>query len=553
MKRRIFFSLLITALLTSVLMVLLVSQALPAAAGRRTADSLRQEAALFRQKLPQEDRTAYLANSATLSRLTLIDPQGTVAYDSNGEAGAMDNHLTRPEVVAAQREGTGSAQRFSDTLGLQSIYFAARLEDGSILRLAAPVRVGRVLFQDTLPWLLLGVALASVLSMLLAGRVTRGLTRVIEGIDLDRPEEAVAYDELNPMLRRIDQQNKKAREQLLTLQSQQQEMDALLNGMTEGFLALDQQRRVRTINRSAAKLLNVTVESAQGRSMTELYRRPELMAFLDELQQRGAAQATLPWDERSYHWTANTLENRQTVIIIRDITQRVEDDNMRKRFTANVSHELRTPLTAICGYTEMLLNGMAKPEDQSEFLQRIADESKRLLQLIEDILELSKLDEGNPRGRRDRLDLRDIVARTLETLEPLAQARDVHLSFKGEMAPVMGDATLLGELVGNLVDNAIKYNRAGGKVEVSLRRERAGAVLAVSDSGIGIEHAQQDKIFERFFRTDKSRSKQTGGTGLGLSIVKHSAEYHQATLQLDSQPGQGTTITVKFPPAEEER
>ncbi len=553
MRKRVFYTILITALLTGVLMVLLVNQALPAAAARRTETSLSQEAALFKLKMPEDNPVAYLENSATLSRITLIAPDGTVRYDSGSEADLMENHQARPEVALARQQGTGSAQRLSDTLNQQSIYYATQLNDGSVLRLAAPVKVGRVLFQDTLPWLLLGVVLATVLSLLLAGRVTKRITRAIESIDLDRPEEAVTYEELNPMLRRIAQQNKRAHEQLTALQSQQQERDALINGMSEGFLTLDQQRRVRTINQSAANLLNVSAANAIDRSITELYRRPELMAFLDELKRRGAAQATMPWQNRSYHWVANTLENNQTVVILRDVTERVEDENMRTRFTANVSHELRTPLTAICGYTEMLQNGMAKPEDQGQFLNLIGAESRRLLQLIEDILELSKLDEGYPRGRRDKLDLNTIVAQTLETYRTLAESKGVSLTYRGEPAQVVGDATLLGELVGNLVDNAIKYNRPDGQVEVTLKRGRDSVDLTVSDTGIGIEHAQQDKIFERFFRTDKSRSKQTGGTGLGLSIVKHSAEYHGATLHLDSQPGQGTSIAVRFPTEELER
>ena len=549
MKKRIFASLLLVALLTGLFSILIAWGVLPGAAARRTEESLSQAAALLELRLPpQGPDEAFFNSIVSVNRITWIAADGTVRFDSQEDARGMDNHRDRPEVQEALATGSGSATRHSDTLSEDLLYYAQRLKDGSVLRLAAPVRLTRVLFRDLLPWLAAGVVASLVLSALLAGRIGKGFTHTIEQIDMDRPEEGRAYEELSPLLSRINRQNLQAQEQLRALQRQQQEMDALLNGMSEGFLVLDDQRRVQRINPSAAALLHVPVESAAGRSITELYRRPELLDFLDELQEQGTASATLPWDLRSYQWSASRLHGAgATVVLLRDVTRMVEGEAMRRRFTANVSHELRTPLTAICGYSEMLDNGMVQKDDEKEFIARINAESKRLLQLIEDILELSKLDEGYPGGRSKRLSLYDTAKESLQQFKPVAENKQVKLSLKGDKADVLGDPTLLSELINNLVDNAIKYNRQDGRVDLEIRQGRDTVDLTVHDTGIGIAPDQQDKIFERFYRTDNSRSKETGGTGLGLSIVKHSAEYHKATLQLDSQPGQGTSITVRFP------
>ncbi len=549
MKKRIFIGLIMISLLTGLLFTLVVGAVLPISAQRRVIDSLQQEAALVRTRMPAEGASAdFLNRLITDSRITWIAADGHVHYDHPADAQTMENHANRPEVIQALASGRGSAVRHSQTLGQDMMYYALRLGDGSVLRLAAPVQVTRLLFSDLLPWLGICLALCLVAALLIARLLTTDLTRAIAGINLDAPEEVDTFEELSPLLTRISQQNQRGHEQLNALAQKQQEMDTLIDGMSEGFMVLDARRRVITINRSAAAMLAVDPGEALGKTLPEISRRPEILQLLQEMDRAGEAAVTMPWDLKSYAINASAIQDAQgAVLLLRDVTERVEGENMRKRFTANVSHELRTPLTTICGYSEMLQSGMVKPGDEQEFFARIASESKRMLALVEDILRLSRLDEGHPGGQYKRVSLWEIAQDALASLTPAADKKEVSLHLRGDKLSIIGDPTLLSELVSNLVDNAIKYNRIGGRVDVSILPAKDGVNLVVQDNGIGIERSQQDKIFERFYRTDKSRNKDTGGTGLGLSIVKHSAEYHRATLRVDSEVGLGTTITVTFP------
>lgn len=319
--------------------------------------------------------------------------------------------------------------------------------------------------------------------------------------------------------------------------------------MSEGFVILDMQLNILSINRSACRLFGTTHEEAVGKPLPAINRQPEIMRLILDLENLKESDTQFPLHGRTYQMTANVVDDRERgiVLLVTDITDKVEGENMRKRFSANVSHELRTPLTTICGYTEMLDSGMVNQEDHADFFGRINKESKRMLTLVEDILKLSKMDEGYPGGHRDPVSLLSIAKTTAETLENAALLKGVTLHVAGEDAKVVGYKTLLSELTFNLMDNAIKYNKQGGRVDVHVARRPGETVLTVQDTGIGIEGYQQDKIFERFYRTDKSRSKETGGTGLGLSIVKHAAEYHKARLAVDSRLGEGTTMTVVFP------
>ncbi len=550
MRRRFFYSLTAVALLTGLVLLLVTGSVLPMAARRQVQGMLEAEGRAFAARYPQGGFSAEQVQLLfSPNRLTWIDTDGRVLYDNQSDAALMDNHIDRPEIAQALAEGSASSVRASATLrGEELLYYALRLRDGRVIRLSAPVAQSGQILRVMLPWLIGGLAAALLLSAVIARALSRHMSASIEKIDLDHPEEAQTFAELSPMLSRINQQNQRGAQQLRVLTDKQLEMDALLNAMNEGFIALDSRHRVLTINQSAAQMLGVDGSQALGRTMAELNRQPETIQLMDELDAMGSGMVTLQSGLRSYVLTADKVASTKgAVLLIRDVTERLESETMRKRFTANVSHELRTPLTTICGYSEMLASGMVKKEDQKEFTGRIAAESKRMLALVEDILRLSKLDEGYPGGQYKQVSLLKVVEQALSSLEAPAEKKRVSLKVSGDEGQVMGDKTLLSELVFNLVDNAIKYNREGGKVEVRVKDKPGLVLLTVQDTGMGIEPSQQDKIFERFYRTDKSRSKETGGTGLGLSIVKHSAEYHHASLQVESKLGLGTTVTVSFP------
>ena len=549
MKRRILFSHLAISLLTIILFTLLVRMSAELGARRLVLDALGREAALITRHLEDaEDDHAVLEQVITTSRITLINPDGTVVFDTDADASQQENHADRPEIAGALEDGRASSVRWSATLGEHLMYYAQRLPRGQVLRLSDAVRTTSTVFTTMLPWLLLGAALIVLAAALLSRRVTRVLLKPLEHIDLTAPAATPVYEELTPLLSRIMEQNIESAMQIAKLNEKQHEMDTLLDGMSEGFLAMDRHHRVLRLNHSAGEMLGVKLDDAVGKTLPEINRRPEILRMLTELDISGTATTTMLLNGRTCQLTANAVgSDRGAVVLLRDMTERIEGETARKRFTANVSHELRTPLTTICGYAEMLSSGMVREEDRPAFLMRITTESRRMLALVEDILRLSKLDEGYPGGRREPVNLWDIAMQAITSLEAAAQAKDVKVQLTGEAQFVMGDPTLLSELVFNLLDNAIKYNKPAGAVDIALAGNDNNVTLKVKDTGIGIAPEHQDKIFERFYRTDKSRSKETGGTGLGLSIVKHSAEYHGAKLSVESTPGEGTTISVMFP------
>ncbi len=550
MKRRIFWSSAGLALLVILLLIFFLGQA----AGRQMRDQLAQSLLSSAREMAipmrQEGHPALLMNKAHAdARITWISPSGEVRFDSAKDPEDMDNHMDREEVRTALKEGWGTSVRYSDTLYLDMVYAAVRLEDGSVLRLAAPEENARELADSMRLQVLVGLLLAAIAAFVLSGYFTRWLVRPINNIDMHNPVDTCPYEELLPLSRRIAAQQQELNAQVELLKQHQQETDTIINAMSEGFIVLDMRLNILSINRSACRLFDITHQEAVGKPLPAINRQSEIMRLILDLENLRESETQFSLRGRTYRMTANVVDDRERgiVLLITDITDRVEGENMRKRFSANVSHELRTPLTTICGYTELLDSGMANQEDQADFIRRINKESKRMLTLVEDILKLSKMDEGYPGGHRHPVGLLTLANATAEALDSAAKLKDVTLSVTGEDARVRGDKTLLGELIFNLMDNAIKYNKQGGRVDVHVARGQGETVLTVKDTGIGIEYYQQDKIFERFYRTDKSRSKATGGTGLGLSIVKHAAEYHRARLRVDSIPGKGTTMTVAFP------
>lgn len=552
MKKRIFIIYLALVLVFALAATLLASTIVLSVARNNLITRLQTEALQIENAIKERGLDAVLEGLISPSRVTLIRPDGSVAYDSWANE-PLENHADRPEIKDAQNEGTGVAVRYSQTTKSIAIYVTRAQADGNVLRVAAAERVARGIANSMLPWLIFGLVLLVIFSAVFARYFSGRLLRPITGIDLAKPEEAVVYDELLPLVKKLDEQNRENLAQLAQLEASRQELKTLLEGMHEGFIALNDKGAITLMNPSAQRMLGVKAEDARGRLLMEINRSQAMIDLLSALQEQGSGEGMLQMDGKSYQLFASRIDGTQSaVLIISDQTEKTAGEAMRQRFTANVSHELRTPLTTIRGCAELLVNDMVKPEDQAQFYQKIHQESQRMLTLVEDILRLSSLDEGYLKGLSEQVNLYQVARESCQTLELLAQEKGITLSLTGEDAQVLGDAALLGELCTNLIDNAIKYNKEHGRVDVQVENTPLGAKLTVSDDGIGMSKEHQEHVFERFYRVDKSRSKETGGTGLGLSIVKHAAEVHRAKISLESEDGQGTKIVVGFPAVQKE-
>ena len=485
------------------------------------------------------------------SRITLVAADGTVLYDSFKPAAEFENHLSRPEISGALQNGQAESERLSSTLGDITFYYAVRLNDGSVLRVANAVdSVYKAVFKS-LPYMALTVIGAALLSMLAARLFTKRIVRPINAIDLEKPLQNDVYDELSPLLSRIDRQNKQIETQLSVLRDKQLELASITQKMAEGLLLLDKRGNVLSFNESALRLLNVKEGDYLNRHVLSMNRSMALRTAL-ELAQRGVSnEQSLETDGHILSLMASPVQGETgsagTVVFVVDITEKHEAEKRRREFTANVSHELKTPLTSISGYAEIIMNGIAKEEDVSRFAKSIYLEAQRMIALVEDIMELSLLDEGAQEQAKERVPLLSLAREAAESLQESAAKKNVRISFEGEALEVMGIRQILFELVYNLIDNAVKYNNDGGSVKVMVFGVKGGVALTVSDTGIGIPREEHERVFERFYRVDKSHAKETGGTGLGLSIVKHAALRHKAKVSLESEPGKGTVVTVVFP------
>ena len=485
-------------------------------------------------------------------RITLISDDGKVAYESNADQNIMDNHANRPEIMAALKDGEGTAVRHSDTIHRDVYYYATRLDDGGVLRVSRESSSIYAVFLSAVPFLILLAAGILLLCFFLAGVLTRRIVAPIDAMaaDMESIEENTEYEELIPFSRTIHRQNSLIRKQLEDLREEQEKVQALTSNMSEGFLLLDLEKNVLSVNGSAIELLGESEGEYIGHSLIYFSRNQGLLHCVEKAKQEGNALAEISLGGRRLQVISSLVKsegkNIGLICLILDITEKSELEQMRREFTANVSHELKTPLTSISGFAELIENGMAKPADIKKFAAKIHTESARLLTLIGDIIMLSELDE-TPERELKQLDLCPVVQKCVERLQPAAERAEVSLRFDGESVSVMADTAQIEDMVENLCDNAIRYNRKGGDVIVTLKREEDKAVLTVADTGIGIPPEHQNRIFERFYRVDKSRSKETGGTGLGLAIVKHIAEQHHAKLSLRSTLGEGTVIQVSFP------
>ncbi len=480
-------------------------------------------------------------------RITWVNSDGTVLFDSAANEDRMENHLDREEIQEAMADGVGESERYSDTLSERSYYYALALNDGSVLRVSGEQYTVLSLLLSIGHYIILVLVVALALSLFLASRISKAIIRPLNGIDLEHPEDVDTYDELSPLLGRIASQNRQIRTQLDEMKAKQQEFATITENMNEGLLVIDQQTAVLSYNTAALRLLGA--DKVEG-SVFSLNRSEQFRDAVDASLHGRHSQALMELSERTYQLIANPVHEHDQVVgavlLLLDVTEREEREKLRREFTANVSHELKTPLTSISGFAELMKNGMVKPEDVPHFAGNIYSEAQRLITLVGDIIRLSQLDEGTTGLEKVPLDLAKVTESVVERLRGAAEQRGITFSLQLEQATVLGNQQILDEMVYNLCDNAIKYNKEQGSVHVTVDPNKGHPVLTVSDTGIGIPYAEQGRVFERFYRVDKSHSKEIGGTGLGLSIVKHGAAYHNAKVELESVPGKSTTVRVLF-------
>lgn len=485
------------------------------------------------------------------SRVTLIGADGKVDFDSKTGGQALDNHSDRPEVIAAADGGTGSDVRYSDTLSKQTFYYAMRLSDGSVLRVARTT--DSVLKNMTSGFGAMAVTILciSVLAVILAKGTAKRLVKPLNSLNLNAPLENEIYEELEPLLVRLDKQNQKISEQMDKLRQNQEEYLAITEHMKDGLIVMNREV-VLSINAAATRLFDVRREECVGHSIVTVSRNEELKAVLDSVFAGSDTQRPAEIHGRAYHIFGNAVLDGDggvtgAVIFILDVTEKQKVEMMRREFSANVSHELKTPLMSISGYAEIMKNGLVRPEDMKNFAGRIFDEATRLSTLVGDIIKLSRLDEADGTLPTEDVDLYEMACETKEQLLMNADKNNITVEVSGGTAEITGVRQVLGEMLYNLCENAIKYNRPGGHVWITVKDSGDYILLKVADDGIGIAKEHQERIFERFYRVDKSHSKETGGTGLGLSIVKHGALLHNASLDIESEPGKGTVMKFIFP------
>lgn len=492
----------------------------------------------------------YLENiSSGSSRITWIDKDGTVLFDNKVDASSLENHGEREEVRQAEKYGAGSSTRYSNTRNEKTINYALRLDDDTVLRVSADSDTMLRILTGMIQPIIAVIAIALIVAGILAYRLSKRIVRPLNDIDLEHPEQANTYEELSPFLRKIEVQNKQINRQIKELRRQQMEFSAITENMKEGFLIIDVKQNILSYNSSALKLLDVN-GNVENENILHLNRSEDFQNAIIKSLKGEHTEQSMKFGERYYQLLANPVyqDNKVSgaIIVIMDVTEKEQREALRREFTANVSHELKTPLTSISGTAEIMANGLVKQEDIPHFANNIYKESQRLITLVGDIIKLSKLEEMDMTEQKEMVDLAEVVTSVTESLQIPASKKSISLIVQMEPCMVWGIPSILNEIVYNLCDNAVKYNVEKGTVYVKLEKKDKRVCLTVEDTGIGIPREEQERIFERFYRVDKSHSKDIGGTGLGLSIVKHGVAYHNAELKLESEVGKGTKITILF-------
>lgn len=549
MTKKIFQSILLVAGCVLLASLLIIMGFLYDYFGGVEENQLRDELSLAAAAV-EDGGTDYLSQlTADRCRLTWIAADGSVLYDTKTNAESLENHASRAEVSQALATGTGESTRYSSTLMEKTMYYAQRLDDGTVLRISiSRATVGMIAVGMIQP-LLIVLIVALILSGLLARRLSRRIVDPLNSLDLEHPLDNDAYEEVSPLLKRIHHQHVEIQTQLRELREKTDEFTQITGSMREGLVLLDEHGSILSINAAAQALFGADAQCV-GRDFLTIERSHEISAAIQAAAADGHSEVRAERAGRVYQFDISRITSDGkflgTVILAFDITEQEFAERNRREFTANVSHELKTPLQGIIGSAELIENGMVKPEDLPRFVGHIHAEAARLVTLIDDIIRLSQLDEGDAMPT-EPVDLLAVSQEAAENLHDAAAARNVTVSVTGQPAVLPGVRRLIYEIVYNLCDNAIKYNRDGGRVDVTVAADAGGSSITVADTGIGIAPEHQARVFERFYRVDKSHSKASGGTGLGLSIVKHAVQYHHGRIELESTPGTGTTIRVVFP------
>ena len=549
MTKKIFRSTLLVAVCALLASLVLVMGCLYDYFAGLQSQALRDELTLAASGVSQGGENYLDTIDSNRYRLTWIAPDGTVLYDTQADASTMENHASREEVQQALTTGEGESSRYSQTLLEKTIYVAKRMDDGSVLRICVSQQTLAVLLLGMLQPVLVILLAAVIFSALLAKRLSRRIVEPLNAIDLDHPLEAKAYDEIAPLLGRINRQHEQIDDQLRELQRKTDEFTHITQSMPEGLVLLDNKNVILSINPSASKLFSAQA-GCVGQNFLTLDRSTDVSQAIDCARETGHSETRVELSGRIYQFDISRIESAGekigAVLLCFDITERETAEQARREFTANVSHELKTPLQGIIGSAELIENGMVKPEDMPRFIGHIRTEAQRLVALIADIIRLSQLDEGVEMPM-ENVELLSLAGEVAEDLRAAADKASVTITTDGQSSIVFGVRRLLYEMLYNLCDNAIKYNRPGGSVRIHVENREQEAAISVLDTGIGIAPEHQSRIFERFYRVDKSHSKASGGTGLGLSIVKHAAMYHGGKVALESEPGRGTEIRVTLP------
>ena len=549
MTKKIFQSILLVAGCVLLSSLLIIMGFLYSYFGGVEENQLRDELSLAAAAV-EDGGTDYLSRlTADRYRLTWIAADGSVLYDTKTNAESLENHASRAEVSQALATGTGESTRYSSTLMEKTMYYAQRLDDGTVLRISiSRATVGMIAVGMIQP-LLIVLIVALILSGLLDRRLSRRIVDPLNSLDLEHPLDNDAYEELSPLLKRIHHQHVEIQTQLRELREKTDEFTQITGSMREGLVLLDEHGSILSINAAAQALFGADAQCV-GRDFLTIERSHEISAAIQAAAADGHSEVRAERAGHVYQFDISRITSDGkflgTVILAFDITEQEFAERNRREFTANVSHELKTPLQGIIGSAELIENGMVKPEDLPRFVGHIHAEAARLVTLIDDIIRLSQLDEGDAMPT-EPVDLLAVSQEAAENLHDAAAARNVTVSVTGQPAVLPGVRRLIYEIVYNLCDNAIKYNRDGGRVDVTVAADAGGSSITVADTGIGIAPEHQARVFERFYRVDKSHSKASGGTGLGLSIVKHAVQYHHGRIELESTPGTGTTIRVVFP------
>ena len=548
MTKKIFRSIITVAMVVLLASLFIASSFLYDYFNKSQVTQLKEELSLVATNVDKVG-TEYFDNfDSSVFRFTLVSADGSVLYDSQAKAENMENHLDREEIAEALENGNGSSARYSSTLTERTFYEATRLQNGNVLRISiSQVTVG-ALILGMLPAICAIILISVVVALIMSHKMAKSIVKPLNELDLENPAENETYEELTPILTKINKQHKQITRQMRELKQKSDEFEQITASMNEGLVLLDKKGIVLSINAAAKKLFSAD-ETAVGRDFLTLDRSTDMSRAIEKALDGKRAEFREERNGSEYQFVINRTESDGKtvgiVILCFDVTETAFAERNRKEFTANVSHELKTPLQSIIGSAELLENGLVKPEDTKRFVGNIKNEATRLVSLINDIIRLSQLDEDSEPAT-ESVDLYDVANEVVEILTVSAAKKQVELHLNGEPCVMNGIRRYLYEIIYNLCDNAIRYNKDGGKVIVDLKNKDSNIILSVSDTGIGIPAEHQSRIFERFYRVDKSHSKETGGTGLGLSIVKHAVAYHGGKIKLESTVNVGTTITVCF-------